>query len=517
MPAPSSGCAPAYTGRMAFTPKSWQNAPNATTPLSAAALIDLETRLSAYTDLVGLGGPPALVVAATGAPTAVKNRADYVCDGTADDVEINAAIAAGSTSYGAVILSAGVFTVDAMIEIDRDNFTLWGQGRATTIKRSASFSGSYMIKVHRTSQSRPAARVRLEGFRIDGQGLGTQDTTVGIYMQAYRSVIREVQVQTVNSHGIHILPFSSWNAYGTFVRNCRITDCGGAGAKMASADTGIEGCEISNCCGPGVWASDPIQMIQNCYIWSNMDNSAATRKGRGILLDGGSGRVVISGNKIEQNRGGIEFVAGSGFIVTDNIFASNSYGANGPPSAQDDGVQMPSGWMAAAGKARNQEDDMYMNGSSGGAPYGSVITNNLFSGTYANDSARYNITINTGTLMVIRNNWFSGGDSGVLNWTTGDNFYIIEDNYGYKTEGRGTATITSATTSVVVTHGLARQPSIYDISLTMLENPTTDVGNIWVSGISSTQFTINCRTAPGASNLDVGWVVSMGRRGVGAD
>lgn len=35
---------------MAFTPKNWQNAPSTTTPVSAAGLIDLETRLSAYTD-----------------------------------------------------------------------------------------------------------------------------------------------------------------------------------------------------------------------------------------------------------------------------------------------------------------------------------------------------------------------------------------------------------------------------------------------------------------------------------
>lgn len=35
---------------MSFGPKAWKNAPDNTTPLSAAALIDLETRLSNYTD-----------------------------------------------------------------------------------------------------------------------------------------------------------------------------------------------------------------------------------------------------------------------------------------------------------------------------------------------------------------------------------------------------------------------------------------------------------------------------------
>lgn len=35
---------------MAFSPKVWQNSPSTATPINAAALIDLETRLSAYTD-----------------------------------------------------------------------------------------------------------------------------------------------------------------------------------------------------------------------------------------------------------------------------------------------------------------------------------------------------------------------------------------------------------------------------------------------------------------------------------
>lgn len=35
---------------MPFSPKAWKDAPDTTTPLSAAALVDLETRLSQYTD-----------------------------------------------------------------------------------------------------------------------------------------------------------------------------------------------------------------------------------------------------------------------------------------------------------------------------------------------------------------------------------------------------------------------------------------------------------------------------------
>jgi hypothetical protein len=81
----------------------------------------------------------------------------------------------------------------------------------------------------------------------------------------------------------------------------------------------------------------------------------------------------------------------------------------------------------------------------------------------------------------------------------------IRYNDGYTTENKGTATINSGTTSVTVTHGLAVTPTLDDISVVMGENPTNDPGNIWVDTITSTQFNINCRNDPGASNLDVAW------------
>lgn len=41
---------------MAFTPKQWKNNPDASTPVDAASLIDLEARLANYTDTMTAGG-----------------------------------------------------------------------------------------------------------------------------------------------------------------------------------------------------------------------------------------------------------------------------------------------------------------------------------------------------------------------------------------------------------------------------------------------------------------------------
>ncbi len=69
----------------------------------------------------------------------------------------------------------------------------------------------------------------------------------------------------------------------------------------------------------------------------------------------------------------------------------------------------------------------------------------------------------------------------------------------------GTATILSGNTSITVTHGLGITPVNHQLTATMLESPSNDPGNIWIDTIGATQFKINCRSDPGASNLNFAW------------
>ncbi len=69
------------------------------------------------------------VVAAYDAPTYWKSQADVICDGTADEVQINAAIAKGGT----VQLSSGTFKTNAQVSVNVTNVTLAGVGWDTVI------------------------------------------------------------------------------------------------------------------------------------------------------------------------------------------------------------------------------------------------------------------------------------------------------------------------------------------------------------------------------------------------
>lgn len=72
------------------------------------------------------------VVAASDAPAQVKAQADYICDGTNDQVEIQAAIDACPATGGVVELSTGTFSVVPSINID-SGITVIGQGVSTLI------------------------------------------------------------------------------------------------------------------------------------------------------------------------------------------------------------------------------------------------------------------------------------------------------------------------------------------------------------------------------------------------
>lgn len=72
------------------------------------------------------------LVAALDAPAHIRSCADYVCDGTDDHVQIQAAIDALPATGGKVVLSSGTFNCEVQIDLDT-NQTLQGCGRNTIL------------------------------------------------------------------------------------------------------------------------------------------------------------------------------------------------------------------------------------------------------------------------------------------------------------------------------------------------------------------------------------------------
>lgn len=81
---------------------------------------------------------------------------------------------------------------------------------------------------------------------------------------------------------------------------------------------------------------------------------------------------------------------------------------------------------------------------------------------------------------------------------------ILIGNRGMVTRSSGVASVGSGNTSIVVAHGLDRQPSQSGISVAA-SSDLGDASKFWVSDVGSTNFTINVDVDPGASGADFAW------------
>lgn len=79
-----------------------------------------------------------LVVAASDSKD--TTNADYVCDGTDDEVEINQAISDLPATGGRVLLMDGTFDIDSSISLNKSNVSLIGQGKSTILEADSTIN-----------------------------------------------------------------------------------------------------------------------------------------------------------------------------------------------------------------------------------------------------------------------------------------------------------------------------------------------------------------------------------------
>lgn len=225
----------------------------------------------AYTDKHAGRTPATLVVAA--ADSRNKDRADYICDGEADQFTINAAINSLPMSGGSVLLLEGTYDLDLygatlsgsqyrIIEIARANVTLRGQGRSTRLRLADDISavgyGYQMLSVR-------AAGFSLENLVLDGNIAANSDGSVE-----------------------------------------------GLRGNIFSERLSIRHCEFRDLVYAGI----------NCQAnYGHISHNFFTGCGYGLFLSGGS--ATVSNNNFIENGDGINIQSGS-FIISGNRFYDNT-------------------------------------------------------------------------------------------------------------------------------------------------------------------------------------------------
>jgi hypothetical protein len=254
--------------------------------------------------------------------TVGSSNADYITDGVADDVQIQAAINAADEIW----IKDGNYDITASLTIPSNKF-IWGTKNAI-LKRNASMTSGILIKNDDTASGNSS--IRLSGFKVDGS---SNLVTPVDGMESLRfdlcSDVQFYDLEVINSPSEGIQFHRGTNCHvirclvnGTAVISASykagIIISGNTDPAEQSTDCSIVDCYTENTSGEGVgsYYSQGIKLNRNTIRWTSgsdnkseilieqskdvecLDNTVTSNLDGIICLS--SQRVVISGYTIKS-------------------------------------------------------------------------------------------------------------------------------------------------------------------------------------------------------------------------
>jgi hypothetical protein len=369
------------------------------------------------------------VIAASDAPANVKAQADYVCDGVADNVEIQAAIDTGKN----VMLLEGTFNIATTITLATTYQTLNGSGYATILKPITNFNSTVVVL--------GANYTNIENLQIDGNKANQNTSGYGLTSTYRYTRCRGILIKDVKNSGIKLmLGGGGGTASDGLIYEVRVTGCGGVGLELESANGGF----IVN----GYYADSCAVGLRVATTWANIGNFRIT----GCSTDGVQVDAPVGGNAwhIVFNNGDVDGNDNHGF----NLYASagNIYGVEiGSVTFGDN-----------SGGTDNTYSSIYCHRDGAYGLNGLNFHDNYF----YEPSAKY-ILEAANTTGTFHNNYIGLAGHGKVSATG----FKYKENYGYVTE----STVQSATFDIsstgqknlTIAHGLDVTPATCDIAATI--------------------------------------------------
>lgn len=229
---------------------------------------------------------------------------DYLCDGTDDQAEINAAIQALPEGGGEIVILNGIYNITATISVNRDNVKLSGNGNATVLKRFwDSSEDEGVITLKSQNGGCLVSDLMVDGNMSDYDGF----RNCGIYLDASsNNAITSNVVSNNISNGICI-EGSSFNAIIGNVCNNNGT---GINFNVGSGNNTATGNICSNnhpSCGIYLFISSENNITGNICNSNHSD---------GIAVTTGSNNNTITGNTCNNNNSrGIQISASNSTVA----------------------------------------------------------------------------------------------------------------------------------------------------------------------------------------------------------
>lgn len=216
-----------------------------------------------------------VVIAASNSAPLSKKGADYICDGVADQREINQAIESLPSTSGRILLMEGNYNLSAPVEIDRA-VVLDGIGAGYT-----NHAGKTQLQL--------ADNANCDMIEITS-------TEHCIYIRDIYLYGNKAK-QTTISHGVNIHP-SGPGADGIWFYNLTVSDMTGDGVRNTNAvDIWFYGCCFEDCDGSGLHflSASRLIWVHNAYFANNLKGifveQNTKEENRQIDISGG---VVLS-------------------------------------------------------------------------------------------------------------------------------------------------------------------------------------------------------------------------------
>ena len=377
-------------------------------------------------------------------------RADYVCDGVDDDVQIQAAIDALPDIGGKICFTEGKFFINDTISVDIP--VIWqGSGMGEDwVGAPSGYTGSLLA----ATASLDVSMIKI----LTGHFFGA------FYDLGFSGLLQPQLVNPTDNAAIDLanngdsifshvgffdLPYRSplhIKNHGTWVTACDFENCRACSCGAITVENSRN--FITSCYFSGNKRSMDIntdrQLIHNCVFRSADDYHIWTQ---------GSEKINISDCRFDSWNGD----AGTRTAIT---FGSDS--------------------------CKHYD-----------------IHDNVFDGSGCGTAGIWDADKTVDYIMIHHNNFHDFGAVVPIDMTFANANGMVRDNIGFVTESSGTATLISGTTSIAVTHSLNKTPAIGDVVVTPIE-AWGSMTQFYIDTYTATQFTIHADQNP-AQDVDFAW------------
>ncbi|MCB9815077.1 right-handed parallel beta-helix repeat-containing protein [Candidatus Nomurabacteria bacterium] len=281
-------------------------------------------------------GDTIITVAANDTPVSEKNNADYVADGTDDEVEIQAALDSLPSTGGTVQLLSGTFHVgtttysNVSISVNKSNTALIGKGLATILRLQDNSDGGTSVITMSDAQ-----RVLLRDFVVDGNR--ANNVSVGTF---YGIAITGVSSSTIDNLIIRNAQDSGLIIVGgsrNTISNTISTYNGGSGFSFFSLSGDVSNNTLTNITSSyntvgitmdGTNASSKYNRIINSKFFDNTTIGISIIKSTSTVIDGNtikdSGTIGIYGSGLDKSLISNNIMVGNGSGAHNSIYLTNS-------------------------------------------------------------------------------------------------------------------------------------------------------------------------------------------------